>query len=114
VAAFSDLLARIAPPAAVLLGAVVAADRFAPEPVAFLLCLAGLLVCAASGVAALGHVVDGAAGRAGAVVSAGLSAVFLAAALARSPEAAAVPWLSNAALVAGFVLCGVVVAVARR
>jgi hypothetical protein len=111
-----EIVTRVAAPAGLLV-AVALADRAGAEAVAFYCCLAGLVVCAAGGLAALGRLVDGAApplGTLRAVLAAALAVVFFAGAAARSPGAlaGAVSGLADLVLVAGLVLCGLLALVA--
>jgi hypothetical protein len=102
------VLTRIVIPTGLVLAVAVAAERADARGVVFYLCLVGLLVSAAGGLAALGRVVDGATppalGRIQAALAALLAVVFFAAALGRSPATVA-PGLADAGLAAGIVVC---------
>ncbi len=102
------VLTRIVVPAALVLAAAVVADWAGADGLVFYLCIVGLLVSGAGGLAALGRVVDGATpaalGRIQAGLAAVLAVVFFAAAVGRSPGAVA-PDLAGIALAAGIVVC---------
>jgi hypothetical protein len=102
------VLTRIVVPSGVVLAAALGAERAGAEGLVFYLCIVGLLVSAAGGLAALGRVVDGATpaplGRIQAALAAVLAVVFFAAAVGRSPGAVA-PDLAGIGLAVGIVVC---------